>query len=105
MQGACSGCPSSAATLKTGIENMLKHYVPEVIGLLSEDDEEEKINDEKEKKLLMSSKNKWIDVNPDLNFILPVNGIETGVFGTRRFYNIHKFIPLFKSSGQDRRAK
>ena len=30
MQGACSGCPSSAATLKTGIENMLKHYVPEV---------------------------------------------------------------------------
>ena len=31
MQGACSGCPSSTATLKTGIENMLKHYVPEVI--------------------------------------------------------------------------
>ncbi len=30
MQGACSGCPSSSATLKTGIENMLKHYVPEV---------------------------------------------------------------------------
>mgnify|MGYP006099722887 CR=1 FL=1 len=31
MQGACSGCPSSTATLKIGIENMLKHYVPEVI--------------------------------------------------------------------------
>ena len=31
MQGACSGCPSSSATLKHGIENMLKHYVPEVI--------------------------------------------------------------------------
>lgn len=30
MQGACSGCPSSTATLKSGIENMLKHYVPEV---------------------------------------------------------------------------
>ena len=30
MRGACSGCPSSTATLKTGIENMLKHYVPEV---------------------------------------------------------------------------
>ena len=30
MQGACSGCPSSTATLKNGIENMLKHYVPEV---------------------------------------------------------------------------
>ena len=30
MQGACSGCPSSTATLKYGIENMLRHYVPEV---------------------------------------------------------------------------
>jgi len=30
MQGACSGCPSSTATLKMGIENMLKHYVPEI---------------------------------------------------------------------------
>ncbi len=30
MQGACSGCPSSAATLKQGIEQLLKHYVPEV---------------------------------------------------------------------------
>ena len=30
MQGSCSGCPSSTATLKMGIENMLRHYVPEV---------------------------------------------------------------------------
>jgi Fe-S cluster biogenesis protein NfuA len=30
MQGACSGCPSSTATLKNGIENLLKYYVPEV---------------------------------------------------------------------------
>ncbi|MCW3474522.1 NifU family protein [Limobrevibacterium gyesilva] len=30
MQGACGGCPSSSATLKHGIENMLRHYVPEV---------------------------------------------------------------------------
>ena len=30
MRGACSGCPSSTLTLKSGIENMLKHYVPEV---------------------------------------------------------------------------
>lgn len=30
MQGACSGCPSSSATLKHGIESLLKHYVPEV---------------------------------------------------------------------------
>lgn len=31
MQGSCSGCPSSTATLKSGIENMLKHYIPEVL--------------------------------------------------------------------------
>jgi Fe-S cluster biogenesis protein NfuA len=31
MHGACSGCPSSTATLKAGIENMLRHYIPEVI--------------------------------------------------------------------------
>ncbi|MCB2100247.1 MAG: NifU family protein [Rhodobacterales bacterium] len=31
MQGACSGCPSSTATLKHGIENMLRHYIPEVM--------------------------------------------------------------------------
>lgn len=31
MQGACAGCPSSSATLKNGIEQLLKHYVPEVI--------------------------------------------------------------------------
>ncbi|MDQ2860657.1 MAG: NifU family protein [Pseudomonadota bacterium] len=30
MRGACAGCPSSAATLKSGVENMLRHYVPEV---------------------------------------------------------------------------
>ncbi|MDR3538911.1 MAG: NifU family protein [Acetobacteraceae bacterium] len=33
MQGACSGCPSSRATLKHGIENMLRHYVPEVVAV------------------------------------------------------------------------
>ena len=31
MQGACAGCPSSSATLKNGIESLLKHYVPEVL--------------------------------------------------------------------------
>lgn len=30
MQGSCAGCPSSTATLKNGIENMLRHYIPEV---------------------------------------------------------------------------
>jgi Fe-S cluster biogenesis protein NfuA len=33
MRGACSGCPSSAATLKGGIEKMLKHYIPEVMAV------------------------------------------------------------------------
>lgn len=41
MQGACSGCPSSSVTLKSGIENMLMHYVPEVKGVEQELDEEE----------------------------------------------------------------
>lgn len=31
LRGSCAGCPSSTATLKMGIENMLKHYVPEVL--------------------------------------------------------------------------
>ncbi len=31
MQGACAGCPSSTLTLKMGIENLLRHYIPEVI--------------------------------------------------------------------------
>jgi Fe-S cluster biogenesis protein NfuA len=31
MKGACSGCPSSTATLRHGIQNLLKHYVPDVI--------------------------------------------------------------------------
>lgn len=41
MQGACSGCPSSSVTLKSGIENMLMHYVPEVKGVEQELDNED----------------------------------------------------------------
>lgn len=33
MRGACAGCPSSTMTLKAGIENLLKHYVPQVTGV------------------------------------------------------------------------
>jgi Fe-S cluster biogenesis protein NfuA len=33
LQGSCAGCPSSTATLKMGIENLLKHYIPEVEGV------------------------------------------------------------------------
>ena len=31
MRGACAGCPSSTATLKSGIENLLRHFVPDVV--------------------------------------------------------------------------
>jgi len=30
MKGACSGCPSSTATLRHGIENLLKHFLPDI---------------------------------------------------------------------------
>jgi Fe-S cluster biogenesis protein NfuA len=35
MRGACAGCPSSTMTLKSGIENMLRHFVPEVMEVRS----------------------------------------------------------------------
>ena len=35
MHGSCAGCPSSTLTLKEGIENMLKHYIPEVLAVES----------------------------------------------------------------------
>ena len=36
LQGACSGCPSSTATLKGGIENLLKQHLPEVTEVIAE---------------------------------------------------------------------
>lgn len=41
MKGSCAGCPSSSVTLRNGIENMLKHYVPEVETIEAIDDEKE----------------------------------------------------------------
>jgi Fe-S cluster biogenesis protein NfuA len=41
MQGSCSGCPSSSVTLKSGIERMLMHWVPEVQGVMAMDSREE----------------------------------------------------------------
>lgn len=40
MMGACSGCPSSSVTLKSGIENMLMHYIPEVKQVVEADPDE-----------------------------------------------------------------
>ena len=39
MAGSCSGCAMSKMTLQRGVENMMKHYVPEVHTIESEDDE------------------------------------------------------------------
>jgi len=51
MQGACSGCSSSSVTLKQGIERMLMHWIPEVVGVVAVDDDDlEKINLEAFKK-------------------------------------------------------
>jgi len=44
MSGACSGCAGSQATLKFGIENMMKHYVPEVKEISGEDDEKSTVD-------------------------------------------------------------
>ncbi|RLN91327.1 hypothetical protein BBJ28_00014561 [Nothophytophthora sp. Chile5] len=40
LAGSCAGCPSSSVTLKHGVENMLKHYIPEVRGIEEWEDEE-----------------------------------------------------------------
>ncbi|KAG1670438.1 hypothetical protein FOA52_010174 [Chlamydomonas sp. UWO 241] len=41
LMGSCDGCPSSSVTLKSGIENMLMHYIPEVRGVEEDDTPEE----------------------------------------------------------------
>ncbi|RKP25665.1 HIRA-interacting protein 5 [Syncephalis pseudoplumigaleata] len=51
LKGACRTCDSSVVTLKNGIENMLKHYVPEVEGVEQELDEEERISQDEFNKL------------------------------------------------------
>lgn len=56
MTGACKGCASSSVTLKQGVEQMMKHYIPEVVTVNSVEDEEEteevkKAKAEAEKKL------------------------------------------------------
>ena len=42
LAGSCSGCAMSKVTLHRGVENMLKHYIPEVQSIIGEDDEEAK---------------------------------------------------------------
>jgi Fe-S cluster biogenesis protein NfuA len=40
LQGSCASCPSSTATLHGGVERMLMHYIPEVKGVLQQDDDD-----------------------------------------------------------------
>jgi len=42
LSGSCSGCAMSKVTLHRGVENMLKHYIPEVQSIIGEDDKEAK---------------------------------------------------------------
>lgn len=49
LAGSCVGCPSSSVTLRNGVENMLKHYIPEVRGIEEVVNESE--SDEKDLKL------------------------------------------------------
>lgn len=46
LQGSCAGCPSSSITLKSGIENMMMHYIPEVTGVEAEDEDEMEMDEE-----------------------------------------------------------
>ena len=45
LAGSCVGCPSSSATLKGGVENMLQHYIPEVTGVVAVEEEEDEGGD------------------------------------------------------------
>merc|ERR1712086_394907 len=40
LAGSCAGCPSSSVTLKSGVENILMHYIPEVEGVVQVEDED-----------------------------------------------------------------
>ena len=51
MQGSCVGCPSSEATLKHGIQNMLMHYIPEVLGVEAWDTVEPEVHEESKRVL------------------------------------------------------
>lgn len=51
MQGSCSSCPSSIVTLKSGVQNMLQFYIPEVLAVEQVADEAEAISNEEFRKL------------------------------------------------------
>ena len=48
LAGSCAGCPSSEITLKHGVENMLKYYIPEVVSIMAIDQPDVDVNDDQE---------------------------------------------------------
>lgn len=61
MQGSCSSCPSSIVTLKSGVENMLQFYIPEVKGVEQVFDAVDKITDKEFEKFEKNMKLKTSD--------------------------------------------
>lgn len=62
LAGSCVGCPSSSITLKLGVENMFKHYIPEVKGVINVGDRDDDENDEEDlPEITLTEK---IDVKP-----------------------------------------
>lgn len=51
MQGSCTNCPSSIVTLRSGVQNMMQFYIPEVLGVIQVEDETDKVAEKEFKKL------------------------------------------------------
>jgi len=64
LQGSCSNCPSATVTLKSGIENMIKFYIPEVNGVEEIEDEMDVVSKEQFEKLENMIRTKGSDPNP-----------------------------------------
>ncbi|KAL0814286.1 hypothetical protein Bca101_070729 [Brassica carinata] len=79
LQGACSGCPSSSVTLKSGIENMLIHYVPELSLYVFLDFELTALIQEEKFLSLVSGFDSDCDVDPDPSFREIMKDVE--IFG------------------------
>lgn len=43
MQGSCTNCPSSVVTLRSGVQNMMQFYIPEVLGVIQVEDESDEV--------------------------------------------------------------
>lgn len=50
MQGSCTNCPSSIVTLRSGVQNMMQFYIPEVLGVIQVEDETDKVAEKEFKK-------------------------------------------------------